>query len=140
MPKFLDWQTPSWTTRLRGVTLPLLNRETDLVNVCFVELAELSRTRLQPLTLDLFYSLPCRSQSPPLETEISHSRHSSQPLIPRVRRLSSAAIMLNSKVVSALTWAVFVCGVFATHRLSAAEDAPARAGYPPPVQPASAES
>jgi len=44
MLKFSNWQTPSWTTRLRGVTFSLLNRQTDFVNVDFLELTELARS------------------------------------------------------------------------------------------------
>ncbi len=48
--------------------------------------------------------------------------------------------MLKSKVVSALCWAVFVGGLISWSKLPAAEDQPAQAVYPPPVQPPSDEA
>jgi quinoprotein glucose dehydrogenase len=48
--------------------------------------------------------------------------------------------MLKAKVVSALSWAVFVCSIAAGPMLVAAESIPVKPSYPPPVQPASQEA
>src|SRR5207247_7034676 len=70
----------------------------------------------------------------------AHNRKSQMPLRLHLRRLISAAIMLECKVVSALAWVTVVCSWPAASRLWAAEDTSTRSQYPPPMQPVSDEA